>query len=293
VCWRIEARAIPAGPRRAHTVATAALLLGVAGVAAVAVPARARAATTATPTVTAGDPASSSDPAIGPTPMLPKASIPAALAACKDPVCYSASRLGIDAQNNHIELFNFEAIDTTRGLTYLSTDRLDAAGAGKRLDFGNSNWRLTGHVHVQMPDGQLESRTATVKFADKRIVSITANGMPALFQHLATGGSRTAPRGDGARAPANLSVHGHANAITYDVSKDQVQFSGDGWYTDGCNEISSQRITYNLTTQSVLATAEPGSDARVHGTIRNTRPGAVCTTGRPGTAGAAAGAIPR
>ena len=257
--------------------AITALLLGATVLAAVAVPACASAAATATPVQT-----NPTEAATGPTPMLPKTPIPAALASCKEPVCYSASGLGIDAQHNHIELFNFEAVDTTRGLTYLSTDRLDATGAGKRLDFGNSNWQLTGHVHVQMPDGQLASRTATVKFADKRIVSITANGMPALFQHRATGGSSAPARGPG----TNLSVHGHANAIIYDVSRDEVQFDGDGWYTDGCNEISSQRITYNLSTQSVLANAEPGSHTRVHGTIRNTRPGTVCNSAPPAAAGA-------
>jgi lipopolysaccharide export system protein LptA len=297
VCWRIETRAALAARRGARPALTAALL-GAAVLA--AVPAPARAAGTGPAPSPAAVVAPAVDPATGPTPLLARKPIPATLAACEDPVCYTASGLGIDAQRNHMELFNFEAVDTTRGLTYLSTDRLDATGAGKRLDFGNSDWLLTGHVHVDTSDGQLESSTATVKFADKRIVAITANGTPALFQHVAGSGSSPragAQRAGGAQgAGANLTVHGHADTITYDLTKDEVHLNGDSWFTDGCNDITSQRITYNVTTQSVLANSAPGSKARVHGTIRNTRPGTPCTSGSraagaAGAAGAAAGPV--
>jgi len=43
---------------------------------------------------------------------------------------------------------------------------------------------------------------------------------------------------------------------------------GDGWLSDGCNEITSEHISYDLISQRVRADSAPGDNARVHGTIR-------------------------
>src|SRR6185437_5652353 len=72
---------------------------------------------------------------------------------------------------------------------------------------------------------------------------------------------------------SSLTVHGHARSITYDATRDQVQFAGDSWFTDGCNDITSDLVTYNMMTQTVQAGAAPGSQARVRGTVRSTRAG--------------------
>ena len=81
---------------------------------------------------------------------------------------------------------------------------------------------------------------------------------------------------------ASLTVHGHADAITYDMTADQVLFSGDSWFTDGCNDIISQQVSYNIGTQTVVASGAP-----VHGTIRNTHPGTAsgCSTAAGGEQG--------
>jgi lipopolysaccharide export system protein LptA len=159
------------------------------------------------------------------------------------------------------------------------------------MDVGNSQWVLTGHVRADMEDGQLRCDTATIRIVDNRIASINAHGGPALFQRPATNppvppsGARpphaaAAPKSD----MANVTVRGHAQAILYDAVHGQVQFSGDSWFTDGCNEITSELMTYNMTTQIVQAGTAPGSNARVHGTIRNTHPGTPCSAATPSPA---------
>jgi len=166
---------------------------------------------------------------------------------CHEPLCYTASRL--DAQRNRLILYDIDIVDTTRGVSRILADRAEATG----LDIGSSDWVLTGHVRVFMPEGQLQADRATVQFADKRIDSMTAEGSPAQFQH---------------RLEDGQTAHGHANAITFNMQHNELQLNGDGWLSDGCNEITSSHIAYEIDTQRVRADSAPGDSARVHGTIR-------------------------
>jgi lipopolysaccharide transport protein LptA len=163
------------------------------------------------------------------------------------PMCYRASHL--DAERNRVVLYDFDIVDMTRGISHIKADRAEGDG----LDFANSRWVLTGHVQLFIPEGHLSADKATVLFATQRIQSMTAEGAPAEFEH---------PLGNGQKA------HGHAQAIDYDVARNEVQLHGDAWLSDGCNEITSQHISYDLVSQRVRADSAPGDDARVHGTIR-------------------------
>ena len=164
------------------------------------------------------------------------------------PMCYRASHL--DAERNRVVLYDFDIVDMTRGISHIKADRAEGDG----LDFANSRWVLTGHVQLFIPEGHLSADKATVLFATQRIESMTAEGAPAEFEH---------PLGNGQQA------HGHAQAIDYDVARNEVQLHGDAWLSDGCNEITSQHISYDLVSQRVRADSAPGDDARVHGTIRS------------------------
>jgi lipopolysaccharide transport protein LptA len=177
---------------------------------------------------------------------------------CADPLCYSADSLA--GSRTHMVMINPDIVDTTRGISHVTADRAEENGA----DVGDSDWVLTGHVRADMSSGQLRADRATIHMADKRIASITANGAPAQFQR---------PSGPSATGAAAVSVHGHANTIIYDAVHDQVQFTGDSWFSDGCNDINSQLVTYDITRQTVQANEAPGGSGRVHGTIRSTRPG--------------------
>ena len=178
------------------------------------------------------------------------------------PMCYRASHL--DAERNRVVLYDFDIVDMTRGISHIKADRAEGDG----LDFANSRWVLTGHVQLFIPEGHLSADTATVLFASQRIESMTAEGAPAEFEH---------PLENGQKA------HGHARAIDYDVAHNEVQLHGDAWLSDGCNEITSEHISYDLISQRVRADTAPGDNARVHGTIRagNSTQCASSTGSRP------------
>jgi lipopolysaccharide transport protein LptA len=114
----------------------------------------------------------------------------------------------------------------------------------------------------------MQASTATIQFANSRVAAIDAEGSPAQF-------AREVPR-SGQGEPTE--VTGHAQQISYNVAREQVQLTGDSWLTDGCNDITTQQITYDITGQRVEASAGPGSTGQVHGTI-SARAGAVCTAG--------------
>lgn len=215
---------------------------------------------------------------------------------CPDPMCYWAnSNLpgvpSLRVSRTNMVMINPDIVDTTRGISHITADRADESGPS----IGDSQWVLTGHVRADMAQGQLRCDTATIRIVDSRIASITTHGSPALFQRPATnpptppassphtagatGATGATGAGEQKADMSSVTVRGHAQSITYDAVHDQVQFSGDSWFTDGCNEITSQLVTYNMVTQLIQASATPGSNARVHGTIRNTHPGTPCAAG--------------
>ncbi|MFI4869577.1 MAG: LptA/OstA family protein [Steroidobacterales bacterium] len=208
----------------------------------------------------------------------PAASADADREGCNQPLCYTASKL--EAERNHMVLHDISIVDTTRGITRIKADLAEANGP----DLGDSDWVLTGHVQVSMPQGKLSADKATVKFASKRIASMSAEGAPAEFEHSADAATPNPPaaeagnRGRGAIEAA----HGHAREIDYDMERDLLKLNGDAWLSDGCNEISSQSIVYDIVNQKVRADAAPGGDTQVHGTL-HARSGPQCgpAGGRP------------
>jgi lipopolysaccharide transport protein LptA len=185
----------------------------------------------------------------------------AAAGRCSEPLCYTASTL--EAERNRMVMHDINIVDTTRGVTHIKADMAEANGA----DLANSEWVLTGHVQVSLPQGKLTADKATVQFANKRITSMSAEGAPAEFE-----------RGPDVGHGPIESVHGHAHDINYDLEHDLLKLTGDSWLTDGCNEISSQSIVYDIANQKVRADATPGGDTQVHGTL-HARAGSQCSPG--------------
>jgi lipopolysaccharide transport protein LptA len=189
---------------------------------------------------------------------------------CNEPLCYTASRL--EAERSRMVLYDINIVDTTRGITRIKADLAEANGQ----DLGNSEWVLTGHVQVLMPQGKLSADKATVQFVNKRIASMSAQGAPAEFERSANSAAQSDPsnRGHGAIETAR----GHAREINYDMERELLRLNGDSWLTDGCNEINSQSIVYDIVNQKVRADAAPGGDTQVHGTL-HARSGPQCGPG--------------
>jgi lipopolysaccharide export system protein LptA len=244
VCWRIEARA--------HALAALLQILAL-GTASAATPA---AALDKAPVAGAAGAAS------------------AGFEACNEPLCYTASRL--EADRNRMVLHDINIVDTTRGITRIKADLADATGP----DLGNSDWVLTGHVQVYTPQGRLSADKATVQFVNKRIAAMSAQGAPAEFEHNLDGAAQNLGQSDaGNRSHGQIeTARGHAREIVYDMERDLLTLKGDSWLSDGCNEINSQSIVYDMANQKVQAESAPGGDAQVHGTL-HARSATQCGSG--------------
>jgi lipopolysaccharide export system protein LptA len=193
---------------------------------------------------------------------------------CNEPLCYTASKL--EAERSRMVLHDISIVDTTRGITRIKADLAEANGQ----DLGNSEWVLTGHVQVFMPQGRLRADRATVQFVNKRIASMSAQGEPAEFERIAdTSAQNAAPLDPANRSRTGIdTAHGHARVIDYDMESELLKLNGDSWLTDGCNEINSQSIVYDIVNQKVRADAAPGGDTQVHGTL-HARSGPQCGPG--------------
>ena len=187
------------------------------------------------------------------------AAAPAAMSAGSSGTARAAAATGTRALNPELE---FGQLDYQRGKVVLrevtirqdqmrvQADRAEATG----LDFEDSNWNFSGHVLVQLPEGQLQAERALVQFKAGRILSATVNGSPANFAQ------QPQNPGSGAR--------GHATEIRYEVASGDVQLSGDAWISDESREISSQRIIYSIPQRSFRAESAGDGDGRVRGTIK-------------------------
>jgi lipopolysaccharide transport protein LptA len=92
-------------------------------------------------------------------------------------------------------------------------------------------------VHLEFNGGVLDAQAAEVTFADGRMTTVQAQGTPAQFSHQLKNSARR--------------MRGRAKNADYDANKRLMRLSGDGWYTDGTNEIETQSLTYNLADGSV------------------------------------------
>jgi len=194
--------------------------------------------------------------------------------ACKEPLCYTASKL--EAERNRMLLYDINIVDTTRGITHIKADMAEATGA----DLGNSDWVLTGHVQASLPQGKLSADRATVQFVNKRIASMSAQGTPAEFERSVDRSADNPAPADGANRSHGQAdnARGHAREIDYDLEHDLLTLKGDSWLTDGCNEINSQSIVYDIANQKVRAEAVPGDNTQVTGTLHS-RTGTQCASG--------------
>lgn len=158
-----------------------------------------------------------------------------------------------EIQPNHVVLEDF---DLTQGDLHLKSDHAEAAG----IDFENSTWVFTGNVDITLPQGELTSDTATIHFVAGRAQLATASGAPAHFNATLAATEKNPAR----------NTSGRSQTIEYDLLHQQLRFQGDAWFSDGGNELSAPKVTYDLTTRGYSADAPEGQ--RVHGIIKSKSP---------------------
>ncbi len=166
----------------------------------------------------------------------------AALPCANQEIVVEAKPMEVDYRNNNAVL---------RDVVITQCDmRIQAAEARVTggLDFENSQWTISGDVRITAEGGKLNSDKAVVSFRDNLISQATITGTPAQFEQ---------QRDDGSLA------RGRANTIDYETGKGTVSLITDAWLSpDGRNEISAQKLVYNIRTQSVQGQARPAADGK-------------------------------
>lgn len=149
------------------------------------------------------------------------------------PIKVEARASDFDYKNN---VLVFDDITIVQGEIRINAKRAEASG----LNFEDSRWQFSGDVRFQMPDGEMASDTARVRFAGGEIQSATVTGAPATFDH-----HRNEER-----------ARGRANRIDYDIGRGTVELAGDAWLSDGRNEITGATLVYSTGTQRVISNQE-------------------------------------
>jgi lipopolysaccharide transport protein LptA len=122
------------------------------------------------------------------------------------------------------------------------------------LDTKNGEWTVSGNVRIKAENGNLRSDKAVVSFANNLISRAVVTGSPAQFEQL---------REDGSTA------RGRAGTIAYEPGTGVVSFRDNAFLSDGCNELKSEQLRYNIKQQRVEGQAQstPGAGGRVTITI--------------------------
>jgi lipopolysaccharide export system protein LptA len=133
--------------------------------------------------------------------------------------------------------------------------RIEAAEARVTggLNFDNSRWTVSGDVRISAEGGNLKSDKAVVSFRDKLISNATITGTPAMFEQV---------RADGTTS------RGRAGTIDYETTSGTVSLSSNAWLSDGRNEITGQKLVYNIRSQSVQGQARPSAASGGNDRIR-------------------------
>ena len=161
-------------------------------------------------------------------------------------VSYDARTMDADIKTHVMHLTD---VIITYGKMTVRADRAFATAG----DFKNSRWTFDGNVRINAePRGTLRSDEAVVEFEDNQLKRATATGAPAEF--------------DQKREDSDLTTHGHAKEIVYEVGAGTVRLSNDAWVSSDKGIMTGPEITYNLRDEHVEASTSTGTE-RVHVTI--------------------------
>ena len=131
------------------------------------------------------------------------------------------------------------------GLTIHATR---ANGRGLKEGYRDSTWDLSEGIHIELDNAVLDADTATVVFANERVISIRVQGKPARFSH----------------QQASVRRDGRASNIAYDARSGDLRLSGGTWLSDGRSEYRSSVLLYNTNTGKITNDARSGDSGPAH-----------------------------
>lgn len=126
--------------------------------------------------------------------------------------------------------------------------RADVAHAS-RMDFDNSVWRFSGNVVFDVDEGRINCDKADLEFTDFRLLEARITGSPATFEFK--------------RAGAETSTYAEAGTLHYDVAGGIIEFSNGATISEGGNQITSDRLVYNIREQRINAASSGNGSDRV------------------------------
>jgi lipopolysaccharide export system protein LptA len=142
-------------------------------------------------------------------------------------------------------VLTFERVRISQGTMTIHADRGEVA----RLDFDNSRWQFSGNVVLDNEGARVECDNAELQFESHALRSAVLRGEPVRLEQQRKSG--TAP------------TTGHAKLMEYDVVGAIIRLTGDAWLSDGANDVSGERIAYDLRRDYVTADADGKGQVRM------------------------------
>lgn len=168
----------------------------------------------------------------------PAAQIPTSLQSDL-PIDLDAESSEFDRRNNRLV---FQRMQITQGDLKIRAD----VGEATRIDFENGRWIFRGNVIIENQGARVFCDNAELLFLGHQLRSARLTGEPARFEQ---------------RRAADQITTGSAGRIDYDVPAATIRLSKDAWLSDGDNDVSGERISYDLRREYV--TAEGGGDGQI------------------------------
>lgn len=141
-------------------------------------------------------------------------------------------------------LLSFQNVHITQG----SLSVRARLGQVAKLDFENSRWRFEGDVVLDNAGAHIECDSAELLFQGHALRTATFHGAPARFRQ--------------ERAPSAPAA-GRAAVMEYDVASSRIRLTGSAWVSDGANEVSGERMAYDLARRYVTAESDGSGAVRM------------------------------
>ncbi len=167
------------------------------------------------------------------------------------PIDLDAAFSEFDRRNNRLI---FRQLKITQGTLAIQADEATADPA----DFANSVWVFIGNVSIRNAATQASGDRAELTFRDNQLRKAALTGQPARFSQ--------------AGAEGKPPTEGHGQLLEYDVDAATIELVNDAFLSDSKNEISGNRIAYDLGREVVTAGATEGGQVRMRITPQQEKP---------------------
>lgn len=157
------------------------------------------------------------------------------------PIDLNAESSEFDRRNNRLV---FRSLTISQGALNVRADNAEAT----RLDFDNSRWIFQGNVIIDNQGARVWCDRAELTFVGHQLRRALLTGAPARFEQ---------------RRPGDAQTEGHAGEMEYDVAGGLIRLSSEAWLSDGANEVTGERISYDLRREYVIADGGKGGPVRM------------------------------